>query len=91
MFTVDYLGTSRLAHRIGSLDLRVGHQDLVGLTPTQVTALLVDRLYTLLVTKRASLMPPVTSGTLREAGSAPPAGATGENLNHLVNVPLPGL
>lgn len=89
--TVEYSGTRRFVHRIGSIRLGVGRGDLVGLTPSEVSFLLVDALHSWLSVERSSLRAVALTNSGRVAAPAPPAGATGAALNSMVQVPFPGL
>ena len=92
VLTVDYRGDRRVARRIGSVSLRVGRGDLVGLTPGEVTAVLVTALADWLSAERATLRPPDAGAKPgRAAAPAPPEGVTGAAWNPLVNEALPGL
>lgn len=52
---VDYRGSRRVEHRVGLVQLRVGRQDLVGLTSAEVTWRLIDELHKWLSVRRPTL------------------------------------
>ena len=71
--TADYRGVHRVVHRIGSIRLDLGRQDLVGLAASQVSALLVSRLNAWLSDNAATIPGPA-------GPPAPPLGVTGAAL-----------
>ncbi len=91
VLTVDYSGDRRTARRIGSIRLRIGRDDLVGLTPSEVTWRCVDELHKWLSAERSilALASPTPPG--RAAAPAPPEGVTGAVLKGTLDNPLPGL
>jgi len=91
VLTVDYRGDRRIARRIGSVRLRGGRGDLVGLTPSEVTSLLVERLHEWLSEERRTLHPSAQVTATAKRSSAPPEGVTGVVLKGTVDNPLPGL
>lgn len=91
VLTVDYNGPRRVARRIGSIRLRLGRSDLVGLTSSEVTWVLVDALHEWLKEERSVLSaasPTIPSG---RRPPAPPAGVTGAAVDPLLTDTLPGL
>ena len=73
--TVDYRGDRRFLHRIGSVRLGIGRQDLVGLSASEVARLLSDRLQDWL-SDEASTLP-------RPKAPAPPEGVKGAALTQV--------
>lgn len=91
ILTVDYHGDRRVARRIGTVGLRLGRCDLVGLTPGEVTWLLVDRLHQWLSEERSTLSGPSLPAPGRRAAPAPPEGVAGAAVDPLRTHTLPGL
>jgi hypothetical protein len=91
VLTVDYRGDRRVARRIGSVRLRVGRADLVGLAPSEVTALLVERLHEWLSDERRTLFPSSAVTVAAKRSPAPPEGVTGAAVDPLRTHTLPGL
>lgn len=91
VLTVDYRGDRRIVHRIGSISLRVGRGDLVGLTASEVTWVLVDQLHSWLQTERSGLAHTTDAPPSRVAAPASPEGTTGAAVDPLRTDTLPEL
>lgn len=91
VLVVDYRGDRRTARRVGSLRLGLGPSDLVGLTPSEVTFVLVQALYEWLLLERGELAAIARATDSRAAAPAPPEGGRGAALIGCVDNPLPGL